>query len=87
MEILATVRICMEKAVDKATAAGYNVDKGLKAIGLTNQRETTLVWSRSSGLPLYNAVVWMDARTSSICRSSLSLSFLIVLSISKLKCS
>ncbi|CAN6459550.1 unnamed protein product [Victoria cruziana] len=68
MEILETVKICMEKAVDKATADGYNVDKGLKAIGLTNQRETTLVWSRSSGLPLYNAIVWMDARTSSICR-------------------
>lgn len=68
MEILESVRVCMAKAVDKATAAGYNVDNGLKAIGLTNQRETTLVWSKSTGSPLHNAIVWMDARTSAICR-------------------
>lgn len=68
MEILESVKVCMAKALDKATAAGYNVDNGLKAIGLTNQRETTLVWSKSTGSPLHNAIVWMDARTSSICR-------------------
>ncbi|KAL8501996.1 hypothetical protein ACS0TY_021216 [Phlomoides rotata] len=68
MEILESVRLCITKAVDKATADGHNVDNGLKAIGLTNQRETTVVWSKSTGLPLYNAIVWMDARTSSICR-------------------
>lgn len=67
-EILESVKVCIAKALDKATADGYNVDGGLKAIGLTNQRETTLVWSKSTGLPLYNAIVWMDARTSSICR-------------------
>ncbi|KAI8001235.1 Glycerol kinase [Camellia lanceoleosa] len=37
-----------------------------KAIELTNQRETTVVWSKSTGLHLYNAIVWMDVRTSSI---------------------
>ncbi|CAN0928365.1 Glycerol kinase [Linum grandiflorum] len=68
VEILETVKICMAKAVDKATADGYNVDGCLKAIGLTNQRETTVVWSKSTGLPLHNAIVWMDVRTSSICR-------------------
>ncbi|PIA42274.1 hypothetical protein AQUCO_02000021v1 [Aquilegia coerulea] len=68
MEILESLRVCMAKAVDKATAEGHNVDQGLKAIGLTNQRETTLVWSKSTGCPLYNAIVWMDARTTSICR-------------------
>lgn len=68
MEILESVRLCIAKALDKATAAGHNVDNGLKAIGITNQRETTVVWSKSTGLPLYNAIVWMDARTSSICR-------------------
>ncbi|KAJ8484891.1 hypothetical protein OPV22_017376 [Ensete ventricosum] len=66
-EILQSVRVCMAKALDKATAAGHNVDAGLRAIGLTNQRETTVIWSRSTGLPLYNAIVWMDARTSTIC--------------------
>lgn len=69
MEILESVKVCVAKAVDKATADGHNVDGGLKAIGLTNQRETTVVWSKSSGVPLYNAIVWMDARTTSICRS------------------
>ncbi|XP_010537930.1 PREDICTED: glycerol kinase [Tarenaya hassleriana] len=67
MEILESVKLCVAKAVDKATADGHNVDAGLKAIGLTDQRETTVVWSKSTGLPLYNAIVWMDARTSSIC--------------------
>lgn len=68
MEILESVRMCITKAIDKATVDGYNVESGLKAIGLTNQRETTLVWSKSTGCPLYNAIVWMDVRTSSICR-------------------
>ncbi|KAK9666391.1 hypothetical protein RND81_14G181800 [Saponaria officinalis] len=68
MEILETVRICIAKAVDKATAEGHDVDSGMKAIGITNQRETAVIWSKSSGLPLYNAIVWMDVRTSSICR-------------------
>ncbi|XP_062154647.1 glycerol kinase [Alnus glutinosa] len=68
MEILESVRVCIAKAIDKATADGHNVDSGLKAIGLTNQRETTLLWSKSTGYPLHNAIVWMDVRTSSICR-------------------
>jgi glycerol kinase len=38
------------------------------AIGLTNQRETTIVWDRSSGRPFYNAIVWQDRRTSEQCR-------------------
>lgn len=80
MEILDSARVCMAKAVDKATADGHNVGSGLKAIGLTNQRETTLVWSKSTGCPLYNAIVWMDVRTSPICRySHLTISLLIFL--------
>lgn len=35
----------------------------VKAIGITNQRETTIMWNRTTGLPLYNAIVWHDART------------------------
>jgi len=65
---LESVKVCTAKAIDKATADSHNVDSGLKAIGLTNQRETTLLWSKSTGRPLYNAIVWMDVRTSSICR-------------------
>ncbi|KAF5739068.1 glycerol kinase [Tripterygium wilfordii] len=68
MEILESVRLCMAKAINKATAEGHNIDNGLKAIGLTNQRETTLLWSKSTGCPLHNAIVWMDVRTSAVCR-------------------
>ncbi|NER14405.1 glycerol kinase GlpK [Leptobacterium flavescens] len=39
----------------------------IKAIGITNQRETTVVWDRHSGKPVYNAIVWQDTRTSAIC--------------------
>ena len=72
MEIIETVKVCMNEAVDKAQDGKNNVNvvAGLKAIGITNQRETTVMWSKSTGLPLYNAIVWMDARTSPVCRSS-----------------
>lgn len=68
LEILDTVRSCMQEALKKAAAAGLNVEGNVKGVGITNQRETTVVWSRSSGKPLHNAIVWMDGRTSSICR-------------------
>ena len=37
------------------------------AIGIANQRETTLVWDRKTGLPIYNAIVWQDRRTADRC--------------------
>ncbi len=40
----------------------------IAAIGITNQRETTLVWDRETGIPLYNAIVWQDRRTAEYCR-------------------
>jgi glycerol kinase len=39
----------------------------LAALGLTNQRETTVVWERATGRPVYNAIVWQDTRTQAIC--------------------
>ena len=39
----------------------------IAAIGITNQRETTIVWDRETGVPLYNAIVWQDRRTADIC--------------------
>jgi len=68
MEILDTVRKSMEGAIAKAKGEGINFDGCLKAIGITNQRETTVMWSKSTGKPYYNAIVWMDSRTSPICR-------------------
>ncbi len=40
--------------------------KDIAALGITNQRETTLVWNRHTGRPYYNAIVWQDTRTDRI---------------------
>src|SRR5260221_7807342 len=40
----------------------------LAGIGITNQRETAVVWDRASGKPIHNAIVWQDRRTASMCR-------------------
>ena len=41
--------------------------ESIRAIGITNQRETTLVWDRNTGEPIYNAIVWQDRRTAGVC--------------------
>ncbi|MBV9034132.1 MAG: glycerol kinase, partial [Acidobacteriaceae bacterium] len=41
--------------------------RDLAALGITNQRETTIVWDRKTGQPVYNAIVWQDRRTAAIC--------------------
>ncbi len=48
-----------------------SLDKGLEiaGIGITNQRETTIIWDRETGEPVYNAIVWQDRRTADICAS------------------
>lgn len=43
--------------------------KQIRAIGISNQRETTLIWNRKSGKPLYRAIVWQDRRTSAYCQA------------------
>jgi len=53
-------------AAEAVASAGIN-GKALSAIGITNQRETTVVWDRESGQPIYNAIVWQDRRTSDYC--------------------
>lgn len=48
--------------------ADHKVDaKSIVAIGITNQRETTVIWDRKTGEPIYKAIVWQDKRTASIC--------------------
>lgn len=47
-----------------------NIDfSDIAAIGITNQRETTIVWNKKTGEPVYNAIVWQDVRTSKYCKS------------------
>lgn len=43
--------------------------EAIKAIGITNQRETTVVWNKKTGEPVYNAIVWQDRRTAAYCQS------------------
>ncbi|CAD7702475.1 unnamed protein product [Ostreobium quekettii] len=58
--IMVVVAQCMERA--KEALGTFEV----KALGITNQRETTLVWDRATGKPLHNAIVWLDTRTREI---------------------
>ena len=61
MEILSSVRAVMEDAVSELRGGD------IAAIGITNQRETTIVWDAETGLPVYNAIVWQDRRTAQYC--------------------
>uniref|UniRef100_A0A3Q3QS83 Probable glycerol kinase n=1 Tax=Monopterus albus TaxID=43700 RepID=A0A3Q3QS83_MONAL len=63
-EILQSVHECMERTCEKLTQLNIDITN-IKAIGVTNQRETTLVWDKETGEPLYNAIVWLDLRTQS----------------------
>ncbi|CAK7264873.1 Glycerol kinase [Sporothrix epigloea] len=67
MLLLESVTDCIEKAVDKFVQLGHTKQL-IRAVGITNQRETTLVWDSVTGEPLYNAVVWPDTRTTSLVR-------------------
>lgn len=58
----------LQAAKDALGKAGLQASQ-IMAAGITNQRETTLVWDRVSGEPIYNAIVWQDRRTASYCQS------------------
>jgi glycerol kinase len=60
-EIWESVKTCISEVGKK-----FDLNK-LSSIGITNQRETTVAWSKSTGMPLYNAIVWQDTRTQDIC--------------------
>lgn len=63
-EILTAVKECINKAVE-ALAADDVLPSDIVAVGITNQRETTVVWDALTGEPLHNAIVWLDMRTTS----------------------
>ncbi|MDR6816684.1 glycerol kinase [Neorhizobium sp. 2083] len=62
-EIWATVLWAVEQALREAKLKASDI----AAIGITNQRETVVVWERESGKPIHNAIVWQDRRTASYC--------------------
>ena len=53
-------------AAEALQKAGLSA-KDITALGITNQRETTIIWNRKTGGPIYNAIVWQDRRTSAFC--------------------
>ncbi len=53
--------------VREALQRARSEDRAIAAIGITNQRETTVIWDRSSGAAVYNAIVWQDRRTADYC--------------------
>ncbi len=57
------------QVVEEALAKAREDQRDVAAIGITNQRETTVVWDRASGKPVYNAIVWQDRRTAEFCDS------------------
>jgi glycerol kinase len=62
MEIWANVREVIGQALSRANLTRHDIE----AIGITNQRETTVVWDKNTGKPVYNAIVWQDTRTQGI---------------------
>ncbi|WP_327170789.1 glycerol kinase GlpK [Streptomyces sp. NBC_01336] len=62
-EIWTTVQDVVAGALERA---GLRADR-LTALGITNQRETTVLWDRATGLPVHHAIVWQDTRTADLC--------------------
>src|ERR1700761_5534451 len=62
LEIWRNVQEVIGIALSKADITRHDVE----GIGITNQRETTVVWDRATGEPVYNAIVWQDTRTADI---------------------
>lgn len=63
MEIWMTQLFTIKQCVQKAN---INIDD-IKGVGITNQRETTVLWDKDTGYPIYNAIVWQCRRTADIC--------------------
>jgi len=64
-EILTSQLSCSVEALSKAGASPQNI----AAIGITNQRETVIVWDRATGQPVHPAIVWQDRRTAALCQA------------------
>jgi glycerol kinase len=62
LEIWNNTREVIGQALSKANITRHSIE----AVGITNQRETTVVWNRNTGKPVYNAIVWQDTRTQGI---------------------
>ena len=57
------------KTIKEAIRKSKNLKSKIISIGITNQRETTILWDKNTGKPIYNAIVWQDRRTQKICEN------------------
>ena len=64
-EIWSTTVKALKKVIKKAS----RLNGKITSIGITNQRETTILWNKNTGKAIYNAIVWQDRRTYSICQN------------------
>ena len=64
-EIWKTTLKTIKEAIKKSKSLGAKII----SVGITNQRETTILWDKITGKPVYNAIVWQDRRTLSICQN------------------
>ncbi|KAF4125539.1 glycerol kinase [Geosmithia morbida] len=67
MELLSSVETCIEKAVEKFIQQGHD-PKRIRSVGLTNQRETVVLWNKTTGKPVCDAMAWPDTRTAPLVR-------------------
>ncbi|AGJ90589.1 glycerol kinase GlpK [Mycoplasma putrefaciens] len=65
IEIWNTQRSTLIQVLNKSNISADQIE----AIGITNQRETVVVWNKETGLPIYNAIVWQDQRTADYCQT------------------
>jgi len=68
LELLSTVHTCIDNVVEQLKQKNISLDS-IKCIGLTNQRETTIVWNRLTGTPVAPAIVWCDARNGTLVKN------------------
>jgi glycerol kinase len=64
LEVWERVQAVVQGALQKANVTAREV----AAVGVTNQRETTVIWEKATGRPIYNAIVWQDTRTADLCK-------------------
>jgi glycerol kinase len=69
IQIWETVKLCLSKSYEQIS----NLDVKVVGIGITNQRETSVIWNRETGEPYCNAIVWNDTRTFNICEDLISI--------------
>ncbi|RKL44191.1 Glycerol kinase [Fusarium proliferatum] len=66
-ELISSVEQCIDGAVEAFEGQGHSREQ-IKAVGITNQRETTVVWDKTTGNALHNAIVWTDTRSKDLVR-------------------